>query len=174
MANNVCSVDTCIEFGNWLASTSLRFRPTSFEPFDKALSLTKCFEALSEPDKLRVQDALHPLIGPKLLTLSGFMAEAAINRHDRAFIRAAIVLHVIEDFRTDYRDNIRYLVLVAHAAEKLGVDFHKVTESVSEIASARARSLLSDFLLRADGSNRLASFGVKEAIVDDAFRFDPM
>jgi hypothetical protein len=156
----------------WLASASFRFRPKSLEPLDKGLRLAKFFEALSEHDRstvlVRIQEA-----GRKLLTLSGFMAEEAINTNDSSWIRAAIVLHIMEGFGIDYRENVRYLVLIAHAAKKIGVDLHDVTNPLMQCASPRARSYLNEFLSREDKLNSLASFGMKESIVDGRFRFVP-
>jgi hypothetical protein len=160
------SFDRCNEVLDWLASVSFRFRPKSSEPLGRGLLLAKSFDALSEQDRLHVQGAFQWSVGPKLLTLSGFMAEAAINTRDPSWIRAAVILHIIEDFKKDYRDNIRHLVLVAYAANRIGVDLRDVANSVMQLASPHARSYLIDFLSRDDGLSDLASFGIKETIVD--------
>jgi hypothetical protein len=154
-------------------SISLRFRPKSPEPIDNGLAVAKAFESLPQDGRALVLKDLAPSLGSKLLALSGFMAEAAINSGDAIWIRSAIVLHVIEDFGKDYRENFRYLILLAYAASKLNVNLSGIVDSVLPIASGRARNYLLDFSSRDGSLNNLASFGVKEEVVDNKSRFVP-
>lgn len=119
-------------------------------------------------------EAINSTLAMKLLGLSGFMAEAAVNADDESLIRAAILLHVVEDFRKDYRENYRYLVLIAHASKKIGVDLKSLIASVDHIASERAKKCLRDFVSRGDDLNRLESFGIKAEIADGVFHFAPV
>jgi len=158
----------------WLDAASMRFRPKTSEALDRGLSLAREFEALSLSDRLSVQEHIPASLHQKLFALSGYMAEAAINDHDAKWIGAAICLHLIEDFGKDYRENFRYLVLVAYAAKKVNVDLKKVIDSLLPFASERASSYLIDFSHRDNGVNNLSSFGVKEEVIDNKSRFVPM
>ncbi|MES2311624.1 MAG: hypothetical protein V4566_04935 [Pseudomonadota bacterium] len=159
---------------NQLSSTSLRFRPKSSEPIDNGLSITEMYEALSPNERLAVREELAPSLGPKLLALSGFMAEAAINNGDVLWLRAAIVLHLVEDFGKDYRENFRYLVLVAYAAERIGADITNIINSVLPMASVRSEGYLRDFSSRSRELNKLASFGIREELIGNHSKFVPI
>lgn len=154
-----------------LDSTSLRFRPKNDEPVANGSALANAFERMSESDRVRSLQVISPALGMKLLALSGFMAEAAINHGDASWIRPALVLHTIEDFRKDYRENFRYLVLVAYASKQLGNNLHSEVESITGVASERARKFLTDFVVRDEELNRLEAFGMSAQVVDGVFRF---
>ncbi len=162
------------EILKWLESVSFRFKPKSSEPFDKGLLLAKFFEGLSNTDRSSVLKRLQANTANKLLPLSAFMAEKAIDTSDSSWIRAAVILHIIEDFRKDYRENIRYLVLIAYAAKEIKVDFHQIVSSVLSLASVRTHGHMNDFLARDDELNKLESFGIKAVKVNNKSRFVPV
>lgn len=153
---------------------SFRFRPKSDEIIQKGVRLTRTFEMLSVNERNQILALIQPELNKKLLALSGFIAEAAINNKDISLIRPAIILHVLNDFQKDYRENIRYLVLVAHAAKKLGVDFRSIVNLVLPLASERAKKGFLDFSARDDSLNKLSSFGMQEDTTDGTFRFVPI
>lgn len=153
--------------------TSLRFRPKTNAPIENGRLIASSFEQLSESERRRISEAISPSLVMKLLGLSGYAAEASINSKDVSLIRSAIIFHVIEDFRNDYRENYRHLALIAHAAKVLGADLRSVVVSVQDIASERAGKYLHDFAFRDEGLNRLSSFGIRDEVVEGAFRFVP-
>lgn len=83
----------CSDGLNWIASVSFRFRP---KPHDLAgrhvLLLSHAFENLSSEERSRIIDNLAPGVDMKLLALSGFIAEAAINTRNAALIKAGLIL----------------------------------------------------------------------------------
>lgn len=168
------SFDVCSSALSSLSLVSLRFRPKTNEPVENGRVIAKSFEQASEIERIRLLATINSTLAIKLLALSGFMAEAAVNAADEPLLRAAILLHVIEDFRKDYRENYRYLVLITHASKKIGVDLKSVVGSIENIASERAKKCLSDFVSRDDDLNRLDSFGIKEEVTNGAFRFAPI
>lgn len=165
------SSDTCLDALKSLDSLSLRFRPKTSEPIEIGRFVSASFEHASKSERGRLLAAVQPALAMKLLGLSGFMAEAAVNSRDESLIRSAILLHVIEDFRSDYRENYRYLVLIAHASKLLGVDLKSIVASIEGVASERAGKCLGDFVSRDDSLNRLDSFGIKAEIDGGVFRF---
>jgi hypothetical protein len=133
------------------------------------------FEQASKNErKCLLDDAIHSKLAWKLMGLSGFLAEAAVNTDDESLIRAAILLHVIEDFRVDYRENYLRLALVAYASKMIDVDLKPVVMSVDYFASERAKKYLRDFVSRNDDLNRPESFGIKVEITDGLLRFVPV
>jgi hypothetical protein len=157
-----------------LNSVSFRYRPKTVEPLENGLALTRAFEQLSAIDRSTVVADLTSGAAMRLLSLSAFMAEKAISTKDPVWVRAALLLHIIEDFRKDFRENIRYLVLIAYASKKIGVDIAEVVESLAPLASDRARSRMNEFAYRDEGLNDLQSFGVKAVKVNDETHFVPV
>lgn len=168
------SFEICSDALGFLDSESLRFRPKTNAPVENGRIIAASFAQSSESERDRILEVLPPSLVMKLLGLSGFMAETAVNSHDRSLIRSAILLHVIEDFRKDYRENYRYLVLIAHASKMLGVDLKSVVASVEDVASERARKCLRDFVSRDEHLNRLECFGIRADAADGVFRFVPV
>jgi hypothetical protein len=152
---------------------SFRFRPKTEKPFNVAASVVAAFKELSPADRSRVLNSVSLGCGRKLLSLSGFLAEAAINNNDPQLIEIAVALHVLEGFQNDYRENIRYLVLIAYAAKHVGVDMSAVISSVLAISSGCAAKGLNDFKSRSEDLNNLASFYIRGEFVDGVFRFTP-
>lgn len=158
----------------WLESVSVRFRPKSEDTFEKVLDFTESFERLSESEKADLVSSVSDEVTKKLLAFSAFFAELALATGEMRWVKGAIVLHVIEDFRKDYRENFRYLVLVAHAAKSIQADFAGVVQSVIGSASNRAKDFLNDFVGRDQALNELEKFGVKVEVVNSQPRFVQM
>lgn len=168
------SFETCSGALGKLDSVSLRFRPKTNAPIDNGIVIATSFAQSTEKDRNRLLEAISSSLTMKLLGLSGFMAETAVNSHDESLIRSAVLLHIVEDFRKDYRENYRYLVLIAHASKMLGVDLKSIVASVEEVASERAGRYLRDFVSRDDDLNKLESFGIRADIAEGVFRFVPL
>lgn len=135
------------------------------------LLLPHAFENLSSEERSRIIDNLAPGVDMKLLALSGFIAEAAINTRNAALIKAGPILILLENFRKDYRENIRYLVLIAFAANELGINLPFVINSILHIASDQAKQHLVNFSCRDPELNKLSSFGVKGEMSGGYFQF---
>ncbi len=167
------SFDLCVGELNSLGSVSLRFRPKGREFIRSGCVIAESFEKASEFERGQILEMISSTLAMKLLVLSGYLAEAAINANDESIVRVATLLHVVEDFRNDWRENCRYLVLIAFASKRVGADFRSVVLSLDRVLSDRSRECLGDFLSRDESSNRLESFGVKEEVIDGLFRFSP-
>lgn len=161
----------CHESLNWLSSVSFRFRPKSEDVVQKGLLLANAFEKLSLDEKNKIIESLAPNLDMKLFSLSGWMAEAAINEENEILVRGALILHLLENFRLDYRENIRYLILIAFAANELGFEFAAIADPLMYMASPQAKQYLSEFSNRDIGLNKLSSFGIKGEKIDGIFRF---
>lgn len=156
-----------------LTTASTRFRPKNSDLVDKSLQAAELYAEISADDRQSISSEVSPELRKKLQAITGFMAEEAINTKDRKWIRGAVLLQLIDDFGGDYRENFRYLALVNYAAKKIGVSMIDVVGSFMPLASNRSRGFLQDFCGRDDSLNGLASFGVKEDVVDGLSRFVP-
>lgn len=158
---------------DWLKSLSVRFRPKSLEKFQEILVFTKIYMALSDIDRDKFRLALSDVATKKLLPLSAFCAELAMETNEADWLKVAVLLQVIEDFRTDYRENIRYLVLIAYSANSIKADLNKIINDVFWVASSRTEACLNDFINRDAELNMLNKFGVQVSLADGHPRFVP-
>jgi len=170
-------MDALKEFRDAIATldeVSLRQRPPEYEQIGLARSVADSFWRMSDAERREAQLAMATSSrGKKLMTLSAYLAETAINRQNSDLIKTSISLHVVEGFQSDYRENIRHLVLIAHAAHKIGVEISEIISSVSAAASPVARKRLEEFTERKDDLNTLRVVGVKEDNASGRFRFVP-
>lgn len=157
-----------------LGRLSLRFRPAEEVQIDIASKLYENFVAMTASERTKVLTYVSETsLGNKLLTLSGYLAETAINRENVGILKYAVVMHEIEDFHYDFRENIRYLVLIKHSATALHVNIKDVIYSVLDNASARAKRYLEEFAARDSESTKLSSFGIRGEATSGIFRFVP-
>lgn len=155
----------------WLEALSVRFRPKTAESCEKAFRLTEIFEHLSPSDRELLVTKVSDKLAKKLLPLSAFLAERALVNGEERWIKASILLNIIEDFRCDYRENIRHLALIAYAATFVKVNFQDILKEVLPLASDRARQYLIDFDKRPTEINRLEKFGIKVVFENSEPRF---
>jgi len=138
------------------------------------LEAARLFAASSSSNRERMRAEVSPGFRKKLLSVSGFMAEEALNDRDHRWIEGAVLMHVIDDFGGDYRENFRYLVLVSYAATQTGASLSSVVDGVSRIMGPGAKRLLREFCQRDGSLSGLGSFGVKVDLADGRFRFVPV
>jgi len=154
-------------------SRSTRFRPKSSELIDAGLSVVELYVGLPECDRRAISGEVSPEVGKKLIAIGSFMAEEAMNTNEPKWIQASVLVHVIEDFKDDYRENIRRLILARYAAEKIGANMGSVIDGVMPYSSERAARFLEGFRDRDGSLNELVSFGVRADFSDGRFKFVP-
>lgn len=170
-------LDALIRFRDACArvdALSWRRSPPAGEQIELAATLAESFEQMSRSDIYQEQlNIAASQVGKKILSLSGYLAETAINKNDTEIIMLALMMHVAEGFRVDYRESIRYLILIDHAARRLGIKLKPLILSVIALASPQAKKRLKEFSHRTDDLNSLASMGVKEDGPPGEIRFVP-
>jgi len=82
-----------------------------------------------------------------------------------------MVMHILDNFEFDSRDNLRYLVLVAFASKHLGFDYRACIDRLIGLAAERGEKQLMEFSARPDTVNTLENFHVRLDIVDGRARF---
>lgn len=154
-----------------LEPISLRFRPKNDDQLGMCVRISDCFASLNDHERKVAVAFNFDKLSQKLLTLSGYIAEAAIDKGDKTILNTALMLHVIEDFRIDYRNNIQYLVLINFAAIRLNVELGLIARPLINLGSARASLQLANFLNRDQELNELQKFGVLADDSSGSFRF---
>jgi hypothetical protein len=100
----------------------------------------------------------------RLLSMSEILAEEAYNRKSEAYLEAALILHLIEDFKWDARENSIYLAVIWYVAKKLGIDAKKLFNKVIEFSSAASGKHLLAFVNGPDYVKDLRSMGLKASL----------
>lgn len=154
-----------------IENSSARFRSKAGELADKLLSLAEIFILLSGDERKIVRDSISPDVGMKLLTIGTFAAENAMNDHNEVWLKAALISHIMEDIQTDYRENLRRLVLIDYAAKKIGANLEEIFNEVKVVASGKCRDFLESFFARDPNLNHLKSVGMKESKEDGIIKF---
>lgn len=157
----------------WLDSVSVRFRPKTGAVVESAVSLAAEVQKSTREEIELISRGLSLSARKKLLGLSTLLAEKAMNSRDVEIAHAALVLHILEGFRWDYRENIRRLVFIVYASRQIGADFADIVRSIQDLAAGEARSQLEAFLSRPEALNDLSGFGKKVEGLDGERRFVP-
>ncbi|MCW7467838.1 hypothetical protein ND860_18425 [Leptospira levettii] len=143
-----------------LDKISFRFRNQNSENFQEMLNFGFYFENLSKDNQILFKEALPNIMYKKLLSFSGLLAEYAIYTKDEKYIRTGVVFHIIEDFRIDYRENIRYLILLNYSSNLLGINFNNLILNNISLCSEKAETQLRNFCLRDNSLNSLDKFNI--------------
>lgn len=154
-----------------VAATNFQFHPKDSKLFDLGSDVADAFMRLSSSDQRAIVTALGSHCAKNLLALSGLLAEHAINMADQKWLSVAIILQIIEDFRNDYRENFRFLVLISHAASRIGASLNRIISDLLPIASAQAANDLRGFIQRDESLNRLEAYNIREEIIDGKSKF---
>jgi len=157
-----------------LKRTSLRFKPVAPEIRYLGFDIFRHYVGLSDDDRERVRESIDDACSKKLLSMSGVLAEEAMNSSDVDWIAASIGMHAIENFRYDYRENYRHLVLAYFASSVMETDLADVVREIESIFSPGGAKCMLDFCGRDDAINRLWSFGIEVKMVDGRRTFAPI
>ncbi len=100
----------------------------------------------------------------RILSMSEILAEEAYNHKSEAYLEAALILHVIENFKWDARENSIYLAIIWYVAEKLGIDAKKLFNKVIDLNTAGSGRHLLEFVNGPDYIRSLKSMGLKASL----------
>lgn len=157
-----------------LGELSVRFRPKPQVQIDLCSRLARAFVGLSREERAEATASIAGTdLWKKLLAMSGYLAETAVNTDDAGLLITALVLHVIEGFEYDYRENFRYLVLIYNAAQEIGVEFGPLVARVATMGTDKAETQLRAFARRDPALNLLELFEIRADRSTGTFKFVP-
>ncbi|MGH8076284.1 MAG: hypothetical protein ACREPE_03020 [Lysobacter sp.] len=110
-------------------------------------------------------------LGPFVLGFSDRMSILAIRQRDARMVSWAMMAHVLEDFRTDPRENMLRLALVHHVAETLGEDPYVVFGRAAALASEGASRDILAFLTRPPEMRSIDVMGIEPFDAPDGLSF---
>lgn len=96
----------------------------------------------------------------KLLSLSDWLIVEAFNIHDPDLLKYSILLHSIEAFRFDQRENIRRLSLLWYVSKKVHQEPQKLFEYATTISSEKVAECFKEFIKEPDSMKSLKSMGL--------------
>ena len=109
--------------------------------------------------------------GLLLIGYTGELASLSIDSRDEVWLIRALVMHIIDGFKYDERENLRRLALISYSADKIKVDFPSLVTSLFALMPKDVRDKFTKFLERPKELNSLKCFGMQEVIVNGKTRF---
>ncbi|MCW8128687.1 hypothetical protein [Microbulbifer halophilus] len=127
----------------------------------------------SKDEKSTITSLIQGKIGLTLISYSGEMSAMAIDTNEERWLEKALMLHIIEGFKFDYRENIRRLVFINHAANRIGVELFPLAKNLFNFASNDVEKRLLEFFDRPQELNSLNIYGMQEVKVKNKTKFKP-
>ncbi|EMY70835.1 hypothetical protein [Leptospira vanthielii] len=144
-----------------LDQINTKLRPKSETIYEELTDFTKRYRNLNTQNKEFFRTSIPQNLKRKFLAFSGFLAEYAIYKKDDKYISAALLFHSMEDFSSDYRENIRFLILINHSSNILGQDLEKYITNEIDNYSPRAKRYFEQFLEREKSLNSIEKFDIQ-------------
>ncbi|MDE1465722.1 hypothetical protein [Spartinivicinus poritis] len=163
--------EECLKTLEIIDHTSLRFHSKSDLITDMLPKFISIYEALSRSEREELFYRVSSKLGMKLVYLGSLAAERAIDLNSVEWIKYGIVMHILEGFRTDYRENIRNLIFLYYASNELGFNFKNICKGLLVFAKKDVQNKFEDFFCRDPKLNDLRAFGVKVEKKNNRTRF---
>lgn len=103
-----------------------------------------------------------------LLMISDYCASIAINNKDEEMLQTAVILHSIEDFEWDPRENIIRFSILWHISEELKNDSVQLFHNAASISSPKGSEYFNEFLNRSKKMKSLKAMGL--SVISDGNR----
>jgi len=129
------------------------------------------YMALSGDEKKIIYDCITEKTGRLLISYTSEMSARAIDTKDIEWLMRAILLHILEGFRFDYRENFRVLVFVYFSAQYLKVDLAEEIRKLCVFATPEAKNKLEIFFTRKPELNDLTLYGFMAKKIEGMIKF---
>jgi len=167
-------IESCLKILSEIEMSGIRVKPDVTKLVSELSALIGIYEKLSSEDRNLVRESLSPRLGMKLVVIGTFAAEKAMSTKDEGLIKIALMSHVLEGVREDYRENIRNLVLVDYAATLIGVNFEALVTEVENFADANTKTFLNNFLINQSGRESVEDYGLEIKEINGELKFSPI
>jgi hypothetical protein len=167
-------VEKCIEVLNEIEQKLAGNRRGVSPRLDDIGVLADTYSELDPSDRKFVFECITEKVGLYLIGFTAALSAKAIDTSEEIWIKRSIILHVMEGFRIDYRENIRNLIFAYYAAEKIGTNFGSLVGAVESLSNEQASIRLAEFCRRDRSLNSLKAFGVREVNNDGITHFQPI
>lgn len=97
------------------------------------------------------------------------MSILAVRERNERWILEGLVAHAIEDFRYDYRENMRDICLLNNSTSKIGADPIKLFNKAAEYANLKVADLFREYARMPNKDKRIELMGYEEVVRKDGF-----
>jgi hypothetical protein len=158
---------------NKVKSLSVRFWPKTDLQVKTLEEFTDSFKCLTTEDQEIIMDGIDKEMGMKLLGYSSISAAHAIDTKDEKWIEVALMAHVIENFREDYRENSLRLASISYANSLISTkSLRELISDLRPIMNYNAHKELMKFQININNSiERLKDYNIKTTIKNGKTRF---
>lgn len=129
----------CLGILDSIGEISLRSGPDTHGPVEEFRAAMELAHNFSRSDIARLRSDLGEGMSFKLMHLSVLAAERAMNTRDPAWLRAALMGHVVEGFLLDPRENYLRLYAVEYAAYIARLDLRSARRQLASLMDDVAR-----------------------------------
>lgn len=166
--------ERCLGMLNDIGHMSLRFRPKSDEPVAAFREAMELATSLQRQDIARLRAKAAESLPFKLMYLSVLAAERAMNTREPAWLRAALMGHVVEGFLLDPRENYLRLYAIEYAAHRADLNLKAARRGIEPLMDDFARRNFANVFSSPHGEAalKLANLGI-ETRPDGELRFIP-
>lgn len=165
--------DDCIRSLDEIGGMSLRFRPKTKAPIQTLRVAMDMAAALPPEQFAALRATITQALSFKLMYLGALAAEEAINSRDPDWIRVSLLVHVLESFKFDYRENFLWLYATEYAAWRIGVDVRDTLRSCERLMTDVAKKLFADLFVVPHGEMALRLSNLSIIEVEGETRFAP-
>ncbi|TGM46000.1 hypothetical protein [Leptospira vanthielii] len=148
-----------------------RRRPVYANMYQVFLDFASECEECSNDELEKIRKHLYGSFAKKLLSFSGYLSEYAILKNSEKYLHAALVFHCIEDTMLDYRENIRYLVIILFSANILKIDFNNLVNRILPLCTEKTKKHFESFKNRDPSLNQLQLFDLQFSNIKGRPRF---
>ena len=154
------NLDFCLNFLNALEDGAKGKKSPINVSYDMMNEFLTFYVSISHNDRCFINDYVSDKLGLLFISYTGKFCKQAMELLDEELIKKSILLHIIEGFEYDVRENIRRLVFSYYASEVNGFNFKELCSSMYCYANEYVIKQLESFCNRDPGLNDLRNFGV--------------
>lgn len=162
----------CLSILDSIGKISLRFRPDNHNVVEEFRSAMEIAQGFSRSDIVRLRSDLSEDMSFKLMHLGVLAAERAMNTREPAWLRAALMGHVLEGFLLDPRENYLRLYAIEYAAYRARLDLKPVLRKLAPLMDDFSRRNFANLFSSPHGAAalELSTLGI-ETGADGDLRF---
>lgn len=162
----------CLGILDSIGKISLRFRSDSHDAVEEFRAAMEIAQGFSRSDIVRLRSDLGEDMSFKLMHLGVLAAERAMNTREPAWLRAALMGHVLEGFLLDPRENYLRLYAIEYAAYRARLDLKSALRKLAPLMDDFSRRNFANVFSSPHGAAalELSTLGI-EAGADGELRF---
>lgn len=138
---------------------------------DGVLDLLDLYEDATDKEQVMFRSRIDDRIAGLLMDFSFDMAVECVREKSIDKLSKGLLAQVIEDSRSDFRDNLIRLFLLRNSAKILHVDFLSLVRRTQKISSIKFAELLNDFVNRKDLDSDLEKLSGYRTVTEPEFNY---